>query len=295
MKFIKLYWLYLLSFIIFLGVVMLSVNDVIRTHNKSYDSLVNSYNKYCTLVTEERKNACLEWKREIDNGYSGIMLYQETIVNKYFPKGIIYVLFIVVPGCYLITKYFKDRMILSENNRRSYVKNLLNIFKKSYVVSLIPSIVLLLVFIYYFKYTGRFSLLDYEASAIVWNNMDNPWLFIFVYLINIIITNLIYINVCILISRKYHNYFVSVILSFLTIIGIELFLEIVVSGIVLGNIFNVNYGILFNIINAIPFNDSYGIVWPVVFSMCMNMVIMFIIYLIYRNKEKLIIDVEKNG
>ena len=84
-------------------------------------------------------------------------------------------------------------------------------------------------------------------------------------------------------------------MSFLTIIGIELFLEIVVSGIVFGNIFNVNYGILFNIINAIPFNDSYGIVWPVVFSLGMNMIIMFIIYLVYRNKEKLIIDVEKNG
>ena len=47
MKFIKLYWLYLLSFIVFLGVVVLSVNDVVKTRDKSYDSLVNSYNKYC--------------------------------------------------------------------------------------------------------------------------------------------------------------------------------------------------------------------------------------------------------
>lgn len=296
MKFLKLYWLHILYFIFFLAFIVASVKNVVTMQINQLESLNESYNKHCLEITEEKRNACEEWKNEIENGgNSGFLLYQETIADKYFPKGIMEVLLILIPSCYFITKYHRERIINYENNRRSYFHNLLKVFKKSYILALIPSIILLFVFLFYYNYTGGFNIMAHEINSIGWIYITKPWLFILVYLINLTLTNLIYINISILVSRKYHNYFISVILSFLVTIGLQLFLEIVVNGIICGIIFHSEFGIIFNIINAIPFNDSYGLCWPLVFSLSMNLIIIFIIYLVYKNKEKLIIDCEKNS
>ena len=296
MKYFKLYWLHILYFILFLAFIVVSVKSVVITQINQLEYLKESYNKHCIDITEEKRNTCEEWKIEIENGgNSGFLLYQETITNKYFPKGIMQVLLILIPSCYFITKYFRERIILYENNRRGYANNLLRVFKNSYILALIPSILLFFAFLFYYKYIGGFNIMAHEVKSIGWSYITKPWLFILVYLINLILTNLIYINISILISRKYHNYFISVILSFLVIIGLQLFLEIVMDGIICGIILHSEFGIIFNIINAIPFNDSYGLVWPLVFSLSMNLIIIFIIYLVYKNKEKLIIDCEKNS
>lgn len=296
MKYVKLYWLHIIYCFMFLILIIFSVKNVVDTNQIHLKTLKESYSKHCSVITDEKKSMCESWKNEIENnGYSGFLLYRETIANRYFPKGVMQILFIIIPACYFITKYFRNRMIVYENNRRSYLKNLLNVFKKSYILSIFPSIILLIVFYFYYKYTGRLSVFEYEANSIFWSHIDKPILFIFIYLINLILTNLIYINICILVSRKYHSYFISVILSFLLIIGLQLFLEIVVGGIICRTIFKTEIGILFNIMNAIPFNDYYGVAWPLVFSFSMNLIIIFIIYLVYKNKEKLIIDCEKNS
>ena len=295
MKYLKLYWLYVLSFLTFLVLIIVSVKGTINDYEWQLSRLKKSYSEHCTVITEEKRTACESWKNEIENGSSGFILYQEMISKKTFPQGYLQVLIIIIPTCYLFTKYFKSRIILYENNRRNYAKNLLSVIKKSYIFSLIPSIVLLFVFLFYYKYTGRFNIVNYEVNSIVWSNISKPWLFILIYLINLILTNLMFTNICILVSRKYHNYFISVILSFLVTIGLQLFLEIIVSGMFCKILLHSDFGIIFNIMNSIPFNDSYGLLWPLVFSLSMNLLIIFIIYLVYKNKEKLIIDCEKNS
>lgn len=148
--------------------------------------------------------------------------------------------------------------------------------------------------LFYIFYSKRVELLSYELSLVPWEHTSNIFMFILIYILNNLFTTLIYVNISLIVSRKYHNYFVSLILTFLSILGIQLFLEVVLNGLISGIMFKSDIGIIFNIINSVPFNDSCGIYYPILFTFIVLIITQVILHYSYKNKEKLIIDIEKN-
>lgn len=289
----KKYYLHIISFIIFLFLMILSINSSIKEHNKILNNINEYYNNNC-IIDIKNQDACNTMKETLENKYSAFVLYSQTLTVDYFPNSFTLILFTIIPSCYFITKYLKNKLLLNENNRNNYNKNIIKVFKVSYLSSLIIPITLLFTIIFYIIYTKRISLLPYELSLIPWEHTNNIFMFILMYITNNLLTTLIYVNISLIISRKQHNYFISLILTFLSILGIELFLEVILDGIISGIISKSGFGIIFNIINSIPFNDSYGIYYPTLFTFIVLIITQVILYYSYKNKEKLIIDIEKN-
>ena len=105
-----------------------------------------------------------------------------------------------------------------------------------------------------------------------------------------------YVNIGLCVARKHHNYFIAIALTLLSIIGIELFLEVGVSVLIFNIILNnhTNVGILFNIINMVAFNDQYGFGTCMIVPSILMIISSIVVFKFYKNKEDLIIDCEKN-
>ena len=56
MKYLKLYWLYVLSFLTFLVLIIVSVKGTINDYEWQLSRLKKSYSEHCTVITEEKNN-----------------------------------------------------------------------------------------------------------------------------------------------------------------------------------------------------------------------------------------------
>ncbi len=127
------------------------------------------------------------------------------------------------------------------------------------------------------------------------NLIFKPVLFVFLYLINITIYSLSYINISLIVLRKQQNIIKAIILSVLVFVGIEVFLEIVVNGLIFGLVFKSEVGNIFNIMNLLIFNINYGVSKLLIFTISFFLLTFILVLILYKNKEKLIIDCEKNN
>lgn len=231
---------------------ILSINSTIKEYNKIINNMNDYYNTNC-IIDVKIQDVCDTMKETIENKYSALVLYGQTFFNDYFPNSFTLILFTIIPSCYFITKYLKTRVLLNENNRNIYNNNLKKVFKVSYLSSLIILITLLFTILFYIFYSKRVELLSYELSLVPWEHTGNIFMFILIFILNNLFTTLIYVNISLIVSEKFHNYFASLTLIFLSILGIQLFLEIVLNGLISGIMFKSDIGIIFNIINSVPF------------------------------------------
>lgn len=197
---------------------------------------------------------------------------------------------ISMPSIYYASKCFESGAIKNKLTRQTFKKLKLNLLLESYKSVLILPIVIIIMFILSYTYTKTFN--TFNMQDIIWENTttSSPYLFIIVYLINIIIHSILYCNISLCVVRKKHNYYIASILSYLTFIAIELILEVGVNAIILGKIFNINLGAISSILDVLAFNDSYGIISPIVVSTIMLLLSYIVLYFMYKSKEKLIID-----
>lgn len=244
------------------------------------------YQNYCELVFDN-KNVKLDF----------FTMFTEVVVYGFNLISFALYLFIIMPSLLYISSYFKNKTIINDLTRMNYKQIKIKIFKKSYQSALILPIVITVAFIICFLFTKTFDpTYAVKSASTGWSEytLNHPILFLIMYLLNIIIHSILYINISLCVVRKYHNYFVAVILSFLTFIGIEAFLEIVLNGIIFTTILKSNYGIIFNIMNMISFNESCGIIISMLVPFIIAIISFLILNVLYKEKEKLIIDCEKN-
>ena len=123
---------------------------------------------------------------------------------------------------------------------------------------------------------------------------NNIYLFITLYLINIFMYSCIYINLGLIVARYQNNYFLSLVLSYIILFGIELFLELFSTTKVCNVIFG-DYcgGPFLNIMNSFTFSDTFGTLPLMLFSFVMLVISFVGVFLAYRNQEKLVIKSER--
>ncbi len=296
-KFIKSNFLIIISILILLIIVIQSIYQ----YNKFIKEVDAKINYACNQkdLDEETKKIC---KITTDKNYKRDDFY--SIFKEIAHDGVgqktafTMFLFIVIPALYHICKNLKNKFILNELTRKSYKKTIKDLFKSSYTSVWIFPIIIIIIFLISVIYTkslnGMYSL---ENSTTGWSEftLTHPWIFISCFLFNVVIHSVLYINISLCVVRKYQNYFVAIIISFLVFIGLEAFLEIFLGGIIFTSIFHTDFGmIVFNIINSLTFNDTFGIIPLLTIPLIITLISSFILYLFYKDKEKLIIDIEKN-
>lgn len=277
-------------------------NDV----KNNQENLSNSHQKTiedCNKVVEGETNyeVCQIILKE-DNSYEKLDIYDLgfEIINNYIFYGynVFFFLFIIIAGsCLYVTKYLRSEILKNTNHRKSYGKIKKELFISSWKYAIIVPVMLLICYIIMYIYTNTYIISDINMEA---NNLNeynfgnNMLLYNLKDLYNALVLGLIYTNVTLLIARKEHNYILAVIKSFLAIIGIELFLEIVLNGLVLPVVFKFYDGDFLNIIDLTALQLSSGFYPKIVFITVLMIISFVLVFISYKDKESLIIDCEKN-
>lgn len=277
-------------------------NDV----KNNQENLSNSHQKTiedCNKVVEGETNyeVCQIILKE-DNPYEKLDIYDLgfEIINNYIFYGynVFFFLFIIIAGsCLYVTKYLRSEIIKNTNHRKSYRKIKKELFISSWKYAIIVPVMLLICYIIMYIYTNTYIISDINMET---NNLNeynfgnNMLLYNLKDLYNALVLGLIYTNVTLLIARKEHNYVLAVIKSFLAIIGIELFLEIVLNGLVLPVVFKFYDGDFLNIIDLTALQLSSGFYPKIIFITVLMIISFVLVFISYKDKESLIIDCEKN-
>lgn len=226
------------------------------------------------------------------NAYDGYEFYIVDYLRTYLNEFII--IAVVISGsAYYVTKYLRNRIILSEINRKSYKKIIKHLFFSSWKYSILIPLMLITIFCIINIFIGGsgFKIGLSELTGTIFKN--NLLLYFLVVLIQSFILSLIYVNINLTISRNEHNYILSIIKSYIFVIGLEIFFEVIVSPF-LYRTFKSGAGIYFNIINIYNYTnleDGLSSLFVLIGIMLFSFVPLF---LKYRDKESLIIASEKN-
>ncbi len=299
-KFIKSNFILIISFLILLIILCVnSANYIKESEARKNNSL--QMEQFCLNVSYEEnpqyEEICKGILYEATLSLDFYTMFVNVVTFGYKNIGFVLFLFVSMPSLFYVCKYLKNKQILNEITRNSYKKNIFKIIVQAYKPIFIVPIIILISFIICSFYTKNFDpTYSLFYSSAIWqeSTMRNPSLFLLLYFLNTIIHSILYINIGLIIARTKHNYFVAVILSFLAFIGIEAFLEIAINGILFFSILNSEMGALFNIMNVFTFNDTYGIGSSMIVPLCLMIISCLLVYFRYKNKEKLIIDCEKN-
>jgi len=202
-----------------------------------------------------------------------------------------------------VTRIFKDKVALYMLERENYSKFLKKLFCKSYrYIWFYPLLAIIMFLFSLYKASldptrPLYAFGEHFGSFII----NHPYIFMILFIINTIIFSSICLNIALVIVRRQHNYFLALIEIILVILAIQLFLELVVIKFIFNNLLyefeKVNLlGHFFNFLNMPDF--YIGINSNVVMFFLVNLIYLLIsfvcVYFSYRNKEKLVIDCEKN-
>lgn len=245
-----------------------------------------SYQEFCEIVNNQKFI-----DDDIYYAYSNIGVTQLNKLNLFF------FLIIAIPTLIYPCYYYKHKAIINLATRQKYkfIKNKFVI--RPYISVFLFPLAALFAMVISWSITRNinpeFSL---TTGAVPWNyeTLTNPILSVALYFLNVIIHSILYVNICLCVSRKQHNYPIAVILSTLIFIGIEIFLEVILGGIIFGHLLNSNKTVYFNIMNFFTFNDNQGWIWPMLIPFTCMLISLIAVYMLYKNKENLIITCEKN-
>lgn len=287
---------------IVLTVILFSVNSVLSEVEKS-----NVYrNHLIQQCKEEMKTGisddgylkiCNEAIENVNVKIDFYTIFSELLVWKIHYFNAVAFLIIVIPTLFNICKILKSKYILNSLTRESYNSFMKKYLKTAYkYIWILPFVAIFMIFLVGINSTfnPEYSI---KFSTVVWSEslISKPIIFIGLYTLNIIFYSFTFVNLSLIVARKLHKYIPCVILSYIFYISLELFFEVVLNMLVSNIIFKSNFGIVFNIMNLFMFNDVFGVSTLLLFSFIVMLISFAIVYLIYKNKEKLIIDCEKNN
>lgn len=249
-------------------------------------SLDPNYINYCKRMEELDK-----YKEDFFSSYSSMVIFELKFLN---PCAF---LFISIPTLYIIYKRLKYGYFINVNNRETYKRSLKSFFRDAYrYIWVLPAIALIFMIPILFYTTLNPSYAIKYGSCLWANNLiKHPFLFLSLYLFNLILYAGLFINISLIVVRKKHNFISAVILSYLLYVALELFNEVFINVILFQRILHTSNGGLFNIMNMFTFNTQYGTCQLILFTLVVYLISVLVVYFSYKDHEKLIIDCEKNN
>ncbi len=297
MKFVKRNYLFII--IAFILIFFLSFNFISYQKTRQLE-----YEHDNTLITNCFKNedkyspgACIKLQEEITNKYKTKPSFYDTVSNildnNFMFLDLILFLLIVIPTLYNLSDLLSDKTITHNMVKESFSKIKLNIFRKGYrYFWFYPTIILLFFIICLFISTNK------ETSTFLYTNINlpsSPIYVIIMYLLNTLFLTGTYLNLALIGLRIKPNYFLAILTSFLIFLITEVFLSIFINKLLIYSILNkTNYQGLFSIIGIfyIKIDDVINFNLRVFISFIIFLITFIITYLMYKNKEKLVISME---
>lgn len=292
--------LFILSILIIVGFITYSIISYTKWYNGHIKSINGTITECENNTIQEREEYCKELLSDIPDVKPDFYYTAGMIINE--NNRIIFVAFLIVtvPSLYYVCKVFKTRNIMYQLTRENYKEFKKKTFKKAYRSAIILPLSFLIVIIFSVIFCKGFTVNDYffqdyfiEAERA---HIISPYIYTFAILMKAFIISIIYINLSLMVARKNHKLYMSIILSYLLFIGVELFLEAFIGKIIFLNIFKIDSMILyFNIINVFAINIINGYLYTFIPLIIILIITTFIVIKLYKNKESLLIDCDKNN
>lgn len=301
----KIFIPFIIIFIVF--ALLISIVSSIHYENNQQilkEDYLQSIEKCDNLKKEDAIEEEFEWCQKAlesdltefeTNAYDAYDIFTVDCLHTYLNEFVL-IAIIIAGSSYYITKYLRNRIILNDITREKYKKIIKNLFFSAWKYALIIPIMLFIIYFIIFLKVDNFSFSEgiADTSGFVGTIFENNLIFLFFTIfLKSFILSMVYININLIISRKEHNYIFSIIKTYLFIVGLEILFETVIR-IFINKLGTFYYGILFNIINiyTYPYVEK-GLAQ--IFILFGILLISFVpLLLVYRNKEQLIIDIEKN-
>lgn len=208
-------------------------------------------------------------------------------------------LFVFIPAIWHFHKHLSTGFIKNCLTRMSYKqyirKHYLKALKKAFILPCFVIILLLCCCIL----TNNFHF-GSKAEWYGWLTSPNPkylnmlGTFILVYIINMFLHSIFYINLGLLYCKKYSNILVNIVLSYITFIAMDILMEIFIGNLLLAVVLNIhNVTDSLNLFNIWIYDNVISLPFSIAYALILVIVSTIIVHFIYRNKEGVIIEVEK--
>ena len=119
-------------------------------------------------------------------------------------------------------------------------------------------------------------------------------IFYFVYLLNIFLHSIFYVNVSLISCKNNKNIFVSIILGYMIFIVLEIISEVLIGQVLMHYVFGISNAFdLFNLFNIWVYDNVISLWHITILSLIISIGSTIITILLYRNKEGVVIENEK--
>ena len=245
----------------------------------SEELLKKSYINQCFHYNEYKKANFYYLYNSIYNNYLSIF------------NGLLFFV-VILPIAFYICSLFKNNYLKNYLTRDTYKNFKKKLWKYTYSNALIFPAILLIAFILCAILSNSYYVNIVEAMGVT--VLDNPILYVTLYLLGIICFSITYANIFLISVRKNHNPIIALIVSMLIFIGTELFIGKSLSKFVDIIATDKDYIGLFSLINPFHFTTEFGLIPTILMRLILPTLTSIMVYFCYRNKEKLLLDCEKN-
>lgn len=288
--FLKKYKFYLIPYIILsliLTITFINHNNWYNKHIESINEIINECKS--ENISIKRKEYCenIIKNANTNKDYYYTVSELESGLNKVYPFIFIFISF---PVLYYVCNMFKSRVVNYELTRQNYKTFRKKLLMNSYKSSLLMIIIYLAIVITSYIYCNGFI----ASTEYIPNNVSNPYTFILINLFKILVLSLTYVNISLIVARQNHKLYISLILSLLLFYGIELLSGYFIGTLLLDKIFDLNISSNISIYNLFV-SDLTNPLVHIIYPLFMFIVTIFIMNYMYKSKEKLVIDCDKNN
>lgn len=292
-KFIQNNKVLLISFmILFMFTTFLGIKVIIN--DKDSEDLSIKVKEMCkeTLKTDPTNEICLKAINEEKTKRDTLTTFNEILNDSEY--SFIYFLavpfLIIMSSMYEISKRFKSGEIKNRLTRESYNNYIKDVFKSSYKSILLWPLITIYVLVFSYMISETFEV-SAETIAFTKEILSHPALFIFSYLLNTILMSIFYINIGLILVPENRNYLVTVIETIMVYYGITLTNTFFIISFVLKDFKDSEK--YFDFFDMYTYNDRELIPFNLL-CLGVSLISLLLVYLKYKNKEKILIKLEKN-
>lgn len=250
----------------------------------------DKYNKICleNIDAKPKKRSTLKTYYDIINdnvSYNSISLC--TVFYFLIP------FLVITSSLYNISKKFKNQDIKNHLTRESYNKYIKKILLDSYKSVFIWPMITILLFIFsYIISNGSFEIID-TNSSFSYEILSKPVVFMLSNLLNTIFMSFFWTNIALLIVPDTRNYIVSVLESIMIYFGITLTNTFFVI-LLISKILNKDVEKYLDFLDVYTYNNRNLLSFNI---LCLSVALIsgLLVYLKYKNKEKIIMKLERNS
>lgn len=200
---------------------------------------------------------------------------------------------VITSSLYNISKKFKNQDIKNHLTRESYNKYIKEIFLDSYKSVFIWPMITILLFIFsYIISNGSFEIID-TNSSFSYEILSKPVVFMLSNLLNTIFMSFFWTNIALLIVPDTRNYIISVLESIMIYFGIALTNTFFVI-LLISKILNKDVEKYLDFLDVYTYNNRNLLSFNI---LCLSIALIsgLLVYLKYKNKEKIIMKLERNS